>query len=109
MTFIDLFGHTPTTAILDFLGDHPRFYYAPVFIKKQTVEGVTKQLLEVLRKKELIVKRRATKEDLPNHPNINSITEVYAINMNNDTVRSVLRKDLEEGKKIAEQEVKNGV
>lgn len=90
MTFIELFGHTPITKILDFLGDHPRFWYTVMEIRDNT-------MAEHVRNPASILDSMVTTELLKKE------NEKYKINTDNPVITAVLKWDFEEAKKVADK------
>lgn len=90
MTFIELFGHTPITKILDFLGDYPRFWYTAMEIRDNT-------MAEHVRNPASILDSMVTTELLKKE------NEKYKINIDNPIIAAVLKWDFEEAKKVADK------
>lgn len=90
MSFVELFGHTPITTVLDFLGDHPTYWYTDMEVRdKIMAEWVhnPKAILDPMVKTEMLYKENGK----------------YKINTDNPIISSVLKWDFEEAKKEADR------
>ena len=89
MTFVRLYGHTPRTKVLDFLGDHPTFWYNAMEIRDRIMAQHVrnpKAILESMVKDKLLLKK----------------DQKYKINTENAIIVSVLKQDFKEAKEEAD-------
>ena len=95
MTFVELFGNSAPSKLLDFLADHVGSYYP--------WQEITKHVIEL--KQNRITMNKLIKVGLIKPVSVEGKTR-YMINDENVLVRAVLHEDFEHAKKVAEKEAK---
>jgi len=94
MTFKELFGSKEKISLLDFLSDHPRYWYTTEEIKERwDLKNISpKHALTELEDEKLI------------DVSMTTMKKIYKINTKNEIIKSVLKHDFEKAKKIADME-----
>jgi len=93
--FKDIFGQSPQTKILDFLGDHPNYDYnitdlaEYADVSRPTLYEIIPGLIE----KGILIETRKVGR-----------SKMYKLNTENDLVKTILKFDFELADKIAEME-----